>query len=52
MAITTPDGSRIGACIKEIRGVRKFTLGLNHPVGVMMAYTHVVLAEIRLIHLI
>ena len=33
MAITTPNGFRIGACIKEIRGVRSVTLGLNNPVG-------------------
>ena len=32
MAITTPNGFRIGACIKEIRGVRSVTLGLNNPV--------------------
>ena len=32
MAITTQNGFRIGACIKEIRGVRKYTLGLNNPV--------------------
>ena len=32
MAITTPNGFRIGACITEIRGVRSVTLGLNNPV--------------------